>query len=516
MTTDMGVTRAGDADVVRAAQAGDRAALEQLAATHLPMVYAIVRQALDGHPDVDDVTQDIMVRALRQLRSLRSPESFRPWLAAIALRQVGTHQHRADRTAAQLAPLDEATGIPDAGAEFAGVTDLRADLSAQRRQVRRAGRWLDPDDRRLLPLWWLEVAGRLSRAELAQALGITVIHAGVRIQRMRTQLELSRAIVAALDARPRCALLASELSGWDGMPAPRWRKRLARHVRGCPVCARVDGDLVPIDRLLPMLVALPVPAALTAAVLGKTGGAGTALAVVKAGALGHLTSVAAAHPVVTAVAAGALVVGATAGAAAVTGPRTPRPVTVAQTPHPTTIAAPTPTVAAGSASAAEPSPTVVPSSSATAAALLRTGPVSLAPANAAGRYVTAAGSYGMLTTVGPGDPAAARRQATFQVVSGLNDARCFSFRSGDGRYLRHMSWRLRLNPDDGSKLFHGDATFCPQAGQPAGSVILESSNYPGWFLRHRGDELWVDQFDGSSGFRADASFSVRPPLADRP
>ncbi|MBB4743001.1 RNA polymerase sigma factor (sigma-70 family) [Actinoplanes octamycinicus] len=520
MTTDMGVTRAGASALVRAAQAGDRAALDELAATHLPMVYAIVRQALDGHPDVDDVTQDIMLRALRQLRSLRSPESFRPWLAAIALRQVGTHQHRADRAAAQLVPLDEAAGMPDAEAAFEGVTDLRADLSAQRRQVQRAGRWLDPDDRRLLSLWWLEVAGRLSRAELARALGITVIHAGVRIQRMRAQLELSRAIVAALDVRPRCGLLAGELSGWDGMPAPRWRKRLARHVRDCPICTRGAGEQVPIDRLLPALVLVPVPAALTASVLAKTtGGAVTAA---KLGVAGQLAALSAAHPVVTAVAAGTLVVGAVGGAVVVADPATAPPATVAQTPHPTTIPAPTSAAGAGAPASSAPASSV-PATSAPAAStpptsaaagLLRFGPVSLSSANAAGRYVTAPGGYGLLTAVGPDDPVAARRQATFQVVAGLNDRTCFSFRSADGRYLRHASWRLRLNPSDGSALFRGDATFCPQAGQPAGSVLLESSNYPGWFLRHRGDELWVDQFDGSPGFRADGSFLVRPALAD--
>ncbi|WIN00526.1 sigma-70 family RNA polymerase sigma factor [Actinoplanes oblitus] len=506
VTTNMASTRIGGAGLVRAAQAGDRAALDELAATHLPMVYTIVRQALDGHPDVDDVTQDIMLRALRQLPSLRAPESFRPWLAAIALRQVGTYQHRADRAAAQLVPLDEATGMPDAEAEFEGVTDLRADLSAQRRRVQRAGRWLDADDRRLLALWWLEVAGRLSRAELAEALGVTVLHAGVRVQRMRAQLEISRSIVAALDARPRCPLLAAEVSGWDGRPGPRWRKRLARHVRDCPICARATGDQAPIDRLLPALALVPVPAAVLSKTVSLTGTAAAG----KAGVLGHLMALAAAHPVVTAVAAGTLIAGTTAGAVVVSGPATSQPATVAQTPHPTTIAAPASSAPAGRAATTS----AAPSRSATsAAAPLRPGPVSLEPANTTGRYVTVAGDYGMLTRVGPDDTRAARRQATFQAVAGLADPDCFSFRAADGRYLRHASWRLRVNPDDGTKLFHGDATFCPGAGDTPGSVTLESSNYPGWFLRHRGDELWVDQFDGTADFRVDGSFLIRPALA---
>ncbi|KUL41376.1 sigma-70 family RNA polymerase sigma factor [Actinoplanes awajinensis] len=518
----MAVTRIGGSGLVRAAQGGDRAALDALVAAHLPMVYTLVRQALDGHPDVDDVTQDIMLRALRQLPSLRSPHSFRPWLVAIALRQISTHQHRTTRDADRVVPLDEAGEVPDSGARFEGLADLHVELSAQRRQVRRAGRWLDPDDRILLALWWLEVAGRLTRAELAQALGITVVHAGVRVQRMRAQLELGRALVAALDARPGCPRLAQERAGWDGVPSPRWRKRLARHVRDCAWCTRAAGDAMPTDRLLPALVLLPVPVTLTAAALAKTAGvggagwtlsAGTAAAAGKAGVLGQLATLAAAHPVVAAVTAGTLIVGATAGAVAVTTPEAPRPSTIAQTPRPSTGAAPTPGAPSAAPSAAATSATASRAAPSASAGALRTGPASLEAANATGRYVTAADSFGILTAVSAGNTVSARRQSTVRVVTGLNDLDCFSFRTADGRYLRHLSWRLRVDGGDGSKLFRGDATFCPGPGTVAGSVTLESSNYPGWFLRHRGDELWVDQSDGTTAFRADGSFLVRPPLA---
>jgi RNA polymerase sigma factor (sigma-70 family) len=458
----MRATRVDGAGLVRAAQAGDRAARDELVAAHLPMVYAIVRQVLGGHPDADDVTQDVMLRALRQLPSLRSPESFRPWLAAITLRHVSTHQHRAGRVAAHTAPLDEAVEVPDDSALFEGVTDLRVDLSAQRRQVRRAGHWLSPEDQALLALWWLEVAGRLSRQELADALGVSVLHAGVRVQRMRTQLDLSRTIVAALDARPRCARLDAEAAGWDGLPSPLWRKRLARHVRGCPVCTPAAVDLVETDRLLPNLVMLPAPAALVSAVLARSPAEGAPVAVAS-GRTGLFA--------VTAVIAGAVAAGVTAGV-----------VQLAETP---------PAVSGA----------------------LRPGAFSLESANASGRYLTVSGSLGVLTRVGPGNTVTARRQATFEVVEGLSDPECFSFRLADGRYLRHASWRVRADENVGTDLFRGDATFCPFVGQASGSVTLEASNYPGWFLRHRGDELWVDQSDGSAAFGADGSFLVRPPLA---
>ncbi|MFF4966194.1 hypothetical protein [Streptomyces sp. NPDC001037] len=50
---------------------------------------------------------------------------------------------------------------------------------------RRAPRWLEPGDRSLLSLWWLERAGELSRAEVAQALVLPPQHTAVRVQRMK-------------------------------------------------------------------------------------------------------------------------------------------------------------------------------------------------------------------------------------------------------------------------------------------------------------------------------------------
>jgi RNA polymerase sigma factor (sigma-70 family) len=263
-------TRVNDTALIVAAQAGDRRALDELVRVYLPLVYTIVRRALSGHPDVDDVVQEIMLRALRQLRMLRAPESFRPWLAAIAVRQVSTHLYRTHVIAERVVALDAVADLPDVDADFEGLTLLRAELTAQRRDVVRASRWLDPDDRVPLSLWWLETAGQLTRTELAAALGVGVAHAGVRVARMRNQLDLSRSVVAALRARPGCAQLGAVVADWDGLPSPVWRKRIARHTRSCTVCARASDGMVPAERLLIGLALLPVPVALTAALIGKS------------------------------------------------------------------------------------------------------------------------------------------------------------------------------------------------------------------------------------------------------
>src|ERR1700728_2908908 len=77
-----------DVATVVAAQRGDRRALDVLATAYLPLVYNIVGRAMNGHPDVDDVVQETMFRAVRGVGELRDPAAFRSWLVAIAIRQV--------------------------------------------------------------------------------------------------------------------------------------------------------------------------------------------------------------------------------------------------------------------------------------------------------------------------------------------------------------------------------------------------------------------------------------------
>ncbi|GEA87410.1 sigma-70 family RNA polymerase sigma factor [Cellulomonas cellasea] len=250
-----------DTATVVAARAGDPDAVDRLVAGYLPLVYSVVGRALRGHADVDDVVQETMLRALRGLGDLRDPEAFRSWLVAIAVRQV-RERHRVQGAAPGALPDDGADGDP--GADFTDLAIVRLELSGQRRETAEATRWLDEDDRELLSLWWLEASGELTRDEIVDALDVTRAHAAVRVQRMKGQLETARVVVRALAATPPCADLLVVTAGWDGRPAPLWRKRVARHTRECPQCAPAWHGLVAADRLLVGLGLVPVPLALAA------------------------------------------------------------------------------------------------------------------------------------------------------------------------------------------------------------------------------------------------------------
>ncbi|MET9086461.1 sigma-70 family RNA polymerase sigma factor [Streptomyces sp. NPDC004237] len=347
MRTDVHLPRQWRSTVA-AAQAGDRRALDELVEGWLPLVYNVVGRALNGHADVDDVVQETMLRAVGNLGTLRDPDSFRSWLVAIAMRQIRDRaRRRQDRK------LDER--VPDGGADFAELTVLRLQLEGQRREVAEAVRWLDPEDRELVSLWWLEVSGELTRRELAAAVGISRQHAAVRVQRMKERLEVSRGIVRALAGA--CPDLRELTARWDGRPDSVWRKRLARHVRGCGYCGDPRDSVVPAERLLAGIALVPVPVGFTLSLAlgGKTAVAATSATSAgwSAKVLGALTKPA------VAVTAGATIV---AGGAYV----------VVQTPHgpaPRTAVSPTAVVSSAVPQAPAvtptPSPTASPSASPT-------------------------------------------------------------------------------------------------------------------------------------------------------
>lgn len=269
------------AELVAAARAGDPRAQDELVGTHLPLVYNIVGRALNGSCDVDDVVQDTMLRALDGLGGLRADESFRSWLVAIAMNRVRAHW-QARQTGFGESGLDEASDVADPGADFVDLTVVRLNLAGQRRETARATRWLEPDDRALLSLWWLECAGELTRAEVATALELPAQHTAVRVQRMKAQLESARVVERALDAQPRCEALRTVVATWDGQPSALWRKRIARHARECVRCSGLWSGLVPAEGLLAGLALVPVSAALLAGLrTGRTAGfaaAGSAFA----------------------------------------------------------------------------------------------------------------------------------------------------------------------------------------------------------------------------------------------
>jgi RNA polymerase sigma-70 factor, ECF subfamily len=89
---------AGDSALVHAARQGDRAAFGNLYARHARMVHGILLAKVPAE-DVDDLVQDVFLKAMPRLSDLRDVSRFGPWLAAITRNRANDY-HRQNRAVA--------------------------------------------------------------------------------------------------------------------------------------------------------------------------------------------------------------------------------------------------------------------------------------------------------------------------------------------------------------------------------------------------------------------------------
>jgi len=85
-----------DATFVRAAQQGDTEAFGQLYRRYARMVHGILLGRV-RHVEVEDVVQEVFLRALPRVRELRDTSRFGSWLAAIA-RNLAIDYYRRSQT----------------------------------------------------------------------------------------------------------------------------------------------------------------------------------------------------------------------------------------------------------------------------------------------------------------------------------------------------------------------------------------------------------------------------------
>ncbi|MFI9811783.1 CAP domain-containing protein [Saccharothrix variisporea] len=156
------------------------------------------------------------------------------------------------------------------------------------RAVDTVTRW---GDRELLSLWLLEGSGYLTRADIAEALGLDPHTLTVRVSRLKGRLEGARMVVRALSLSPWCPQLAKTATEWPGEPSSLWRKRFLRHISVCRRCHAAGSDLLPTERLFVGLALLPLPADYTIRVLSSVhsaaGGSADGAALPTAKPVGH-------------------------------------------------------------------------------------------------------------------------------------------------------------------------------------------------------------------------------------
>jgi len=178
MATDK---KQNESALVCAAQRRDKEAL-QLLLTHnwfwlKGLVYSIVNDA----NEIDDVLQDICVKVMSKIDSLREPERFRPWLAVLAKRQALRHRQQTTRRPMPL--TEEITEFQTD--EKARQLPEKIEQKEQCRQILEAVKLLPEKYRQV---FMLAYAGDLTYGNIAEILDIPVTTVQIRLVRARRMI----------------------------------------------------------------------------------------------------------------------------------------------------------------------------------------------------------------------------------------------------------------------------------------------------------------------------------------
>jgi len=166
--------RERDFDRVRASQAGDRGAFDELVDRYKEIVYSVAyRFARD--PDLAmDLAQDVFIRAYRGIRSFQGKSSFSTWLYRIAVNTCIDYTRRRSRSIDPMTVPEEVADYADsepAAGETAVGPDGLALASELGEQIQAAIDALPSYHKAVFVLY--EIKG-LSYKEIAQTVGCSI------------------------------------------------------------------------------------------------------------------------------------------------------------------------------------------------------------------------------------------------------------------------------------------------------------------------------------------------------
>lgn len=190
---------AGDAEAVRALWETNRRWIAAVVLAHMP------RSPGGGEPDVEDLLQEVAVRMVRTVHTLRDPATIKPWLRTIAVNVARTAgRRRVPRL--RLIRAESASAEPlaevEAGERAAGATGLAGAQTGSNsleegKRVMAAAQRLSPEYRE--PLLLRCVRG-MSYKQIADVLGAPVTTIETRLARARRMIREELGEISGQDA----------------------------------------------------------------------------------------------------------------------------------------------------------------------------------------------------------------------------------------------------------------------------------------------------------------------------
>ncbi len=174
-----------EAELIAAVRNGDLARFEPLIQKYQPRLFAMARRYARREDEVEDIVQEVFIKAYQKLGGFRGEAPFEHWLMRLAVRTcydfLRAHQRNREATLADLSEaehtwLERFVQQPDSASE---------DADAARLLVERVLDQLSPAARLIITL--LEIEDR-SVKEIAQVTGWSLPLVKVRAFRARAEM----------------------------------------------------------------------------------------------------------------------------------------------------------------------------------------------------------------------------------------------------------------------------------------------------------------------------------------
>lgn len=182
-----------EAELIAAVLQGDAASFEPLVQKYSPRVFATARRYARRESEVEDIVQEVWLKAFQKLKSFRGEAPFEHWLMRLAVRTcydfLRGHQRNRESTFSDLTEpekdwLDRFVTHPESAAE---------ESNAARQLVQRVLEQLSPPARLIITL--LEIEDR-SVKEISRLTGWSVPLVKVRAFRARAEMKKLLAKIA--------------------------------------------------------------------------------------------------------------------------------------------------------------------------------------------------------------------------------------------------------------------------------------------------------------------------------
>lgn len=182
-----------EAELIAAVLKGDPASFEPLIEKYSPRVFATARRYARRESEVEDIVQEVWLKAYQKLKSFRGEAPFEHWLMRLAVRTcydfLRSHQRNRESSFSELSEpeddwLERFIHHPEAA---------RDDAAAARQLVQRVLQQLTPPARLIITL--LEIEDR-SVKEISKLTGWSVPLVKVRAFRARAEMRKILAKIA--------------------------------------------------------------------------------------------------------------------------------------------------------------------------------------------------------------------------------------------------------------------------------------------------------------------------------